>query len=71
MGYAKELGLDAAQFEAAYTAAGAQVATDLAQGETAGVEATPTLYFNDRKYDGPLDPRYIEMWIDEEVAVNR
>jgi protein-disulfide isomerase len=71
MGYAKELGLDPAKFEAAYNAAGAQVATDLAQGDAAGVEATPTLYFNERKYEGPLHPKYIAMWIDEEMAVNR
>ena len=71
MNYAKELGIDAAQFEAAYNAAATQVAHDLAQGDTAGVEATPTLYFNDRKYEGPLHPKYLTMWIDEELAVNR
>jgi protein-disulfide isomerase len=71
MGYAKELGLDMAQFETAYNAAGAQVASDLAQGDAAGVDATPTLYFNDRKYEGPMHPKYIAMWIDEELAVNR
>jgi protein-disulfide isomerase len=71
IGYAKELGMDAAQFEAAYNAAGAQVASDLAQGDAAGVDATPTLFFNDRKYEGPMHPKYIAMWIDEELAVNR
>jgi protein-disulfide isomerase len=71
VGYAKELGLDAAKFEAAYNAAASQVAGDLGQGEAAGVEATPTLFFNDRKYEGPLHPRYLTMWIEEELAVNR
>ena len=71
MGYAKEIGLDPGQFEVRYNAAFAQVQQDLAQGEAAGVEATPTLYFNDRKYEGPMHPRYIEMWIEEELAVNR
>jgi protein-disulfide isomerase len=71
MGYAKEIGLDPAKFEAAYNGAVAQVEHDLAQGNAAGVEATPTLYFNDRKYEGPLHPKYIVMWIDEELAVNR
>jgi protein-disulfide isomerase len=71
MGYAKEIGLDPAQFEAAYNAAGAQVAMDMAQGDTAGVQATPTLFFNDRKYSGPMHPKYIAMWVDEELAVNR
>ncbi len=69
--YAAELGLDVAKFTADYEAAAAQVATDLAQGETAGVEATPTVFFNDRKYEGPQDAKYLGMWIDEEIAVNR
>jgi len=71
VGYAKELGLDVARFEKAYDAAGPQVTSDLKQGEDAGVDSTPTLFFNDRKYEGPLHPKYIEMWIDEELAVNR
>ncbi len=70
-GYAKELGLDMAKFEAAYQAALPQVEADVKQGEAAGVDSTPTLIFNDRKYEGPMHPKYIEMWIDEELAVNR
>jgi protein-disulfide isomerase len=71
MSYAKEMGLDLAKFEKAYADASAQVTTDLKQGEDAGVDSTPTLFFNDRKYEGPMLPKYLEMWIDEEVAVNR
>jgi protein-disulfide isomerase len=71
IGYAKAIGLDVAKFEKAYDEAAAQVTSDLQQGETAGVDSTPTLFFNERKYEGPMHPRYIEMWIDEEVAVNR
>jgi len=70
-GYAKQLGLDLGKFEAAYGAALPQVLSDLKQGEDAGVDSTPTLFFNDRKYEGPMHPKYIEMWIDEELAVNR
>ena len=70
-GYAKELGLDAAKFAADYTAADAHVTSDAAQGEGAGVDATPTLFFNDRKYEGPMNAEYISMWIEEELAVNR
>jgi protein-disulfide isomerase len=69
--YAKAIGLDMAKFEADYQAAAPQVASDLKQGEAAGVDATPTLFFNDRKYEGPMHPKYIEMWIEEELAVNR
>lgn len=71
IGYATQLGLDAAKFEAAYDAAIAQVNTDVAQGDAAGVDATPTLFFNDRKYEGPMHPSYIAMWVEEEIAVNR
>jgi protein-disulfide isomerase len=69
--YAKQLGLDIGKFESDYNAAKAEVEADVAQGEKAGVDATPTLFFNDHKYEGPMHPRYIEMWIEEEVAVNR
>ena len=79
--YAKELGLDLAKFEADYTAAAGQVDLDKAQGgaaweaSTTGPNrehpSTPALYFNDRKYEGPLNPKYIGMWIEEEIAVNR
>jgi protein-disulfide isomerase len=71
MGYAKELGLDAGQFAVQFDAQAAHVATDIAQGDAAGVDSTPTVYFNERKYEGPMHPKYIEMWIDEELAVNR
>jgi protein-disulfide isomerase len=71
VGYATELGLDAAAFEAAYEAAAPVVADHIRQGDAAGVQATPTLFFNDRKYEGPMDAKYIQMWIDEELAVNR
>jgi protein-disulfide isomerase len=69
--YAKSIGLDMAKFEADYQAAAAQVDSDVKQGENAGVDSTPTLFFNDRKYEGPMHPKYIEMWIEEELAVNR
>jgi protein-disulfide isomerase len=71
VGYAKALGLDIAKFEKDYADAAGQVTSDLAQGEAAGVDSTPTLFFNGRKYEAPMHPKYIELWIDEEVAVNR
>ncbi len=71
MSYARELGLDMAKFEADYNAASARVDSDLKQGESLDVSSTPTLYFNGRRYSGPPDAKYIGMWIDEEVAVNR
>ena len=71
LGYAKELGLDMAKFQKSYDDVSPQVTTDLKQGEEAGVDATPTLFFNDRRYEGPMVAKYIEMWIDEDLAVNR
>jgi len=69
--YAKQLGLDMTKFEADYNAFAPQVLSDMKQGDAVGVDSTPTLFFNDHKYEGPMHPKYIEMWIDEELAVNR
>jgi protein-disulfide isomerase len=69
--YAKEIGLDMGKFEADYSTAEPHVNSDLAMGEAAGVDSTPTLFFNDKKYEGPMAAKYIEMWIEEELAVNR
>ena len=71
MGYAKEIGLDMGKFEKAYDDAATHVTSDLQQGENAGVDSTPTIFFNDRKYEGPPFAKYLAMWIDEELAVNR
>jgi protein-disulfide isomerase len=71
IGFAKGMGLDMAKFEKDYAEVSSLVSSDQKQGEAAGVDSTPTLFFNDRKYEGPMFPRYIEMWIDEELAVNR
>jgi protein-disulfide isomerase len=71
MSYAKELGLDMEKFAAAYDAAGPQVDADRAQGDKAGVDTTPTLFINDRKYSNRSSWKYVGMWIEEEVAVNR
>ena len=70
-GYAAEIGLDPAKFAAAYEAADAQVTSDLDQGRANDVDSTPTVFFNDRRYKGPISAEYIEMWIEEELAVNR
>jgi len=69
--YAKALHLDMGKFEASYMQALGQVVSDLKQGEAAGVDSTPTVFFNDRKYEGPPYAKYLDMWIDEEIAVNR
>lgn len=70
-GYAKELGLDMAKFESDYDAAEGQVNADIQEGNSAGVNSTPTLFINGRQYDGPLWSKYLKMWVEEELAVNR
>jgi protein-disulfide isomerase len=71
VGYAKEIGLDMAKFEADYNAAGVHVDAQKAQGDAAGVQSTPSIFLNEKRYDAPLGPRYFDMWIDEELSVNR
>ncbi|MFB9908602.1 DsbA family protein [Allokutzneria oryzae] len=57
-GYAAELGLDVARFKAAVAdpATAARIAKDQADGETAGVEGTPSFYVNGVK----LSPRSLQ-----------
>jgi protein-disulfide isomerase len=71
VGYARKLGLDMKKWEADYAAAEAQVNADKQEGEQAGVASTPTLYINGREYGGPQWAKYVKMWIEEELAVNR
>lgn len=68
---AKQLGLDMAKFEADFAALGVQVEQDKKEGESAGVDGTPTLFINGRKYGDPAIEKYVKMWIEEELAANR
>jgi protein-disulfide isomerase len=71
MGYAKEIGLDLARFEADYAAAAVRVETEVKEGDVAGVDSTPSLFINGTLFQGPMHPRYLGMIIEEEDAVNR
>ncbi len=71
LGYAKQLGLDMAKFEADFAAAAKQVEAEMAEGEAAEVSGTPTLFVNGREYRGPPHPRYIKLFVEQEQAVNR
>ncbi len=59
--WAKDLGLDMARFTAALDAPATKAAVerDLADGEQAGVNATPTIYLNGKKYQGSLEPQVL------------
>jgi protein-disulfide isomerase len=58
LNWAKDLGLDMPKFVAALDSAPvkAQVERDLAEGERIGVQGTPSVFINGKKYQGPLDP---------------
>jgi protein-disulfide isomerase len=70
-GYAQSIGLDMAKYDADFATAEAKVRADMKDGESAGVDGTPTLYLNGRKYPGPSDPKYFAAAIEEELAVRR
>jgi protein-disulfide isomerase len=70
-GYAQQLGLDMAKYDADFSAVEAHVKADMKDGEAAGVDGTPTLFLNGRKYPGPSDPKYFAAAIEEELAVRR
>jgi protein-disulfide isomerase len=70
-GYAAKLGLDMKKFAADFKAAEAGVAADKAEGIAAGVQGTPTIFINGVKWEGPPAAKYVKLWVDEELALNR
>lgn len=58
LNWAKDLGLDMPKFVAALDSAPikAQVERDIAEGDRIGVQGTPSVFVNGKKYQGPLDP---------------
>ncbi|HVK72477.1 MAG TPA: DsbA family protein [Kofleriaceae bacterium] len=69
--YAEQVGLDLARFDLDYGAQEAVVRQDMAEGEANGVDSTPSLYLNGRRYPGPADPKYFAMAIEEELAARQ
>ena len=61
--YAKKIGLDMTKFNAARTSKKviAKVEADKAEGVKAGVESTPSIFVNDRRFELSLDglPDYL------------
>ena len=66
--YAAEIGLEAERFADDMESAevNAAVEADLEAGRRLGVDATPTLFVNGRRYDDPIEG--LGDWIDEEMA---
>ena len=67
--YAEEIGLDLAKYDADLAGTEPQIKADMAEGQTKGVNSTPTLFLNGRQYGGPFAPKYFAMAIDEAIAV--
>ncbi len=65
--YAEELGLDMARFRADIASPEVQrrIDADKAQGRRAGVEGTPTLFINGRKFREP--PQSLAAYVREEL----
>ncbi len=58
LNWAKELGMDMPKFVAALDSAAVkgQVDRDVKEGDRIGVQGTPTVFLNGKKYQGALDP---------------
>jgi protein-disulfide isomerase len=69
LAWAKELGLDPVKFAADMDAprTRAAVERDVSDGIKAGVEATPTVFINGKKYQGSLDLTALRAVIDVEL----
>jgi protein-disulfide isomerase len=69
LAWAKEIGLDMKRFttDLDSDAIRKAVLRDQADGDKAGVEATPTVFLNGRKYNGDLAPDAIKTVIDGEL----
>jgi thiol-disulfide isomerase/thioredoxin len=67
---AKEVGLDVAAWrkEAASDGVKDRVQKDRSEGNDLGINATPTLYINGRKYGDPLDLASLKDWLEEELG---
>jgi len=69
LAWGKDLGLDQVKFQAGMDAEATQatVQRDLEDGLRAGVEGTPTVFVNGKKYQGPLDFEAFHLVIDAEL----
>lgn len=67
---AKEVGLDVTRWRSDMTSdeVKAAVTQDKSEGTALGINSTPTIYINGRKYAGRHDIESIGDWIDEELG---
>jgi len=69
LAWAKEIGLDMQRFTADLDSEAIRkaVVRDVADGDKAGVEGTPTVFLNGQRYNGDLAPEAIKPVIDSEL----
>jgi protein-disulfide isomerase len=67
---AKDVGLDVARWRGDMNSdeVKAAVAQDKSDGTTLGINSTPAIYINGRKYGGRHDMESISDWVDEELG---
>jgi 2-hydroxychromene-2-carboxylate isomerase len=67
---AKEAGVDVARWRADMESDGVKrrVEADKSEGSDLGINATPSIYINGRKYGDPLEIVSLKDWIDEELG---
>ena len=70
LAWAKEFSLDIPKFTAAMDAPATSraVERDLAEGQRVGVEGTPTVFINGKKYQGSLEPAALLPVLAKELA---
>ena len=69
--YAAEVGLDMAKYKKDFAAAAKVVDENRAEGDRAGVGGTPAVFIDGRVYNGIKEARYLKIWINQELALNR
>jgi thiol-disulfide isomerase/thioredoxin len=67
---AREVGLNVARWraDADSDAVKSRVQADRSEGIRLGINGTPTIYIDGRKYDDPLDIASVKDWVDEELG---
>ena len=70
--WAKQLGLDLNRFNTDIDSPGIklQVDADFAEGEKIGVDATPTVFVNGKKYTGSLEPAEFKKIVEAEIKLS-
>src|SRR5207237_578047 len=69
LAWARELGLDPAKLKTAMESAAVKSAVekDVKEGEQAGVNGTPSIFLNGKRFNGPITLEALKPYLDEEI----